>query len=409
MIPQGAEAATESALQEFSKDSRVKILVGGPTRLETTQISIADLMDQESVIIHDGVRPNLSSSTLEEVIESLNQFDVIDVCIPIFDTILQVENQTAKKFLDRTKVWRGQTPQAFKVKWLRKAWQSYAQMQDKPTLTCDASLVKFIFPDLPIRVVPGTESNLKITVKEDLDILNNLLFNRRPPLLTGIIDSKTNTFEDSVSVVIGGHSGIGKEIVERITELGGISLPVSRRSGFDGSHLPSVEEYFKSIFVKYGKIDFVFVTSGFLRIKSFVTMTEDEILNTLNANLISHIHASRAAYQYLEMSSGSLVLFSSSSYSTARENYVLYSSAKAMVSGLVQGLATEWEGKVRVNAVFPARTKTEMRTIAFGEEPEDTLLSPKHVAYEACELALSDQSGIQLHIPAPKSKVNLRK
>ena len=62
----------------------------------------------------------------------------------------------------------------------------------------------------------------------------------------------------------------------------------------------------------------------------------------------------------------------------AAAGYSLYSSAKAAVVNLTQALADEWAADgVRVNCVNPERTGTPMRTKAFGEEPPDTLLSPR--------------------------------
>ena len=72
---------------------------------------------------------------------------------------------------------------------------------------------------------------------------------------------------------------------------------------------------------------------------------------------------------------GSLLLFTSSSYTRGRGGYSLYSSAKAAVVNLTQALADEWAADgVRVNCVNPERTGTPMRTKAFGEEPAGSLL-----------------------------------
>ena len=96
---------------------------------------------------------------------------------------------------------------------------------------------------------------------------------------------------------------------------------------------------------------------------------------------------------HLATSAGSLLLFTSSSYTRGRKGYSLYSSAKAAVVNLTQALADEWAGEVRVNCVNPERTGTPMRTKAFGEEPEGTLLSSMAVARQSLDVLLSRQTG----------------
>ncbi|MFI5425653.1 SDR family oxidoreductase [Aeromicrobium sp. UC242_57] len=88
-----------------------------------------------------------------------------------------------------------------------------------------------------------------------------------------------------------------------------------------------------------------------------------------------------------------MLLFTSSSYTRGRGGYSLYSSAKAAVVNLTQALADEWAGEVRVNCVNPERTGTPMRTKAFGEEPEGTLLSSMEVARQSLDVLLANQTG----------------
>ena len=91
---------------------------------------------------------------------------------------------------------------------------------------------------------------------------------------------------------------------------------------------------------------------------------------------------------------GSLLLFTSSSYTRGRSGYSLYSSAKAAIVNLTQALADEWAAAgVRVNCINPERTGTPMRTKAFGEEPPGTLLSSEEVARQSLDVLLAPQTG----------------
>ena len=79
---------------------------------------------------------------------------------------------------------------------------------------------------------------------------------------------------------------------------------------------------------------------------------------------------------------GHLVLFTSSSYTRGRADYVLYSSTKAAVVNLTQALADEWSGRrhPRSTSSTPSAPARRCASQAFGEEPEGTLLSSEAVA-----------------------------
>lgn len=69
---------------------------------------------------------------------------------------------------------------------------------------------------------------------------------------------------------------------------------------------------------------------------------------------------------------------------------------------LSQALSEEWaEAGVRINAINPQRTATPMRTAAFGEEPDETLLSPAAVANATVAVIESKLTGqvvnVRLH------------
>lgn len=71
---------------------------------------------------------------------------------------------------------------------------------------------------------------------------------------------------------------------------------------------------------------------------------------------------------------------------------------KSAVVSLGQGLASEWEGSVRVNVVCPARTDTHMRRSVFGNESSNSLLTPHQVAEESVKLIKSKRSGAVVQV-----------
>jgi 2-C-methyl-D-erythritol 4-phosphate cytidylyltransferase len=111
-------------------------------------------------------------------------------------------------------------------------------------------------------------------------------------------------------------------------------------------------------------------------------------------NYLAPIHIAQVFQPHLKETGGSLLLFTSSSYTRGRSGYSLYSSAKAAVVNLTQALADEWAGDgVRINCVNPERTATPMRTKAFGQEPAGTLLTSQAVAETSLDVLISTWTG----------------
>ena len=150
----------------------------------------------------------------------------------------------------------------------------------------------------------------------------------------------------------------------------------------------------REVLAETGRIDFVVNTAGVLPRGELAESTEETIYAATDVNYLAPIFIAQEFYPHLVETRGSLLLFTSSSYTRGRSGYSLYSSAKAAVVNLTQALADEWAGTgVRVNCINPERTGTPMRTKAFGEEPPGTLLSSPEVARQSLDVLLSGQTG----------------
>ena len=117
------------------------------------------------------------------------------------------------------------------------------------------------------------------------------------------------------------------------------------------------------------------------RAATLIETSEETIYAATEINYIAPILIAQEFHPLLRETQGSLLLFTSSSYTRGRSGYSLYSSAKAATVNLTQALADEWAADgVRVNCINPERTGTPMRTKAFGEEPPGSLLESEVVA-----------------------------
>ena len=117
------------------------------------------------------MRPLVSQRIINDVAEALHHHHAIDVAIPATDTIIDVEGDFIHSIPERSRLKRGQTPQAFAITTIREAYDK-ALKDPQFKVTDDCGVVKKYLPDQPIFVVNGEETNMKLTYKEDTYIMD---------------------------------------------------------------------------------------------------------------------------------------------------------------------------------------------------------------------------------------------
>lgn len=376
-----------------------QLLEGGDSRNGTTRRAIQALGDGEcNVLFHDAVRPLVSQRIIEDCVVALATHAAVDTAIPSADTVIKVDSRTGDtidEVLPRSLLRRGQTPQGFRLSVIRRAYEIAARDPGFEA-TDDCTVVLRYLPDVPIVVVPGDDRNMKIT--EPIDVyLADRLFQiqsheapaRRPS------DQIRSLLTGKTVVVFGGSSGIGRDIVKVAEEHGATVHSFSRST--TRTHVERREDVVSArdrVVAETGQVDFVVNAAGVLPRGALVEASEDLVLSSTEINYLAPIHIAQVFHPYLRRTQGSLLLFTSSSYTRGRSGYSLYSSAKAAVVNLTQALADEWAGdRIRVNCLNPERTATPMRLTAFGAEPEDSLLASRTVAEIAIDVVTSTWTG----------------
>jgi 2-C-methyl-D-erythritol 4-phosphate cytidylyltransferase len=378
-----------------------QIVEGGQTRNESTSRALEALGTEEcNVLFHDAVRPLVSQTVIGDVVAALATHEAVDTAIPSADTIVQVhdspagETETIEDVLQRHLLRRGQTPQAFRLSVIRKAYALAWQDPDF-TATDDCTVVLRYLPEVPIAVVLGHERNMKVTEPIDVYIADKLFQLHSADTPDQLTDEQyREALSGKTMVVFGGSYGIGGDIAELARGFGANVFSFSRSS--TNTHVDRREDIAAAaaaVLKEVDSIDFVVNTAGVLPLGDLADTTEETIFAATEINYLAPIFIAQEFYPHLTASSGSLLLFTSSSYTRGRKGYSLYSSAKAAVVNLTQALADEWAGEVRVNCVNPERTGTPMRTKAFGDEPEGTLLSSMEVARQSVNVLVADQTG----------------
>ncbi|QIX28189.1 2-C-methyl-D-erythritol 4-phosphate cytidylyltransferase [Nocardioides sp. JQ2195] len=374
-----------------------QVLEGADTRSGTTMKALAAIeSDDAKVLLHDAVRPLLSNRIITECFAALDDYDAVDVAIPSADTIIEVdEKNTILNVPPRASLRRGQTPQAFTSSVIKEAYRLAAE-DPSFEATDDCSVVLRYLPQVPIWVVKGDERNMKVTEPIDLYLADKLfqLTAHDLPETRSEADYR-EALAGRTMVVFGGSYGIGADIAQLAKEYGANVATFSRST--TGTHVQRREDIVEAattVLEEHGSIDFVVNTAGVLPRGALVDASDDTIFSATDINYIAPILIAQEFHPHLRATGGSLLLFTSSSYTRGRSGYSLYSSAKAATVNLTQALADEWAADgIRVNCINPERTGTPMRTKAFGEEPPESLLQSTVVARASLDTLLSGGTG----------------
>ncbi len=369
-----------------------KILSGGNTRQESSKIGVFSIPDDNSyVLIHDAVRPFVTHKIIREIVASLERYESIDTCVSSPDTIVKVDGEEIMEVPDRKKLMLGQTPQGFRTNIIKKAYELYEQ---KPFETTDDCSLILKYGLGKVGIVGGDRFNIKITYPEDI-YLADKIFQVRSMESSEELEKMVEKFRDKVLVVFGASRGIGKEIIDIASSLGTKAYGFSRQTSVDVSKPEDVSSALEEVFEKEGRIDYVVNTAAILRMGPLENRKYTDIVQEMMTNYFGTIVVAKESIKYLKLTRGSLLFFTSSSYTRGRSLYSVYSSTKAAVVNLMQALAEEFSiNSCRVNAINPERTNTEMRKENFGIEDERTLLSPEVVAMKSLAVLASSFSGM---------------
>ena len=380
-----------------AKYDKAEVIIGGSTRQGSTLAALKHLAANppKNIIIHEAARPFLNKSILFEVIDALEEFEAVDVAIPASDTIIVENDGLIQSIPNRNKIWRGQTPQAFRYTRLCTAYQQLSS-ERLSDFTDDCGVVLAADPFARIKIVRGSSENIKVTEESDLVIADEFFrirSNKIDPNLKGV------DFKGKSALIFGGSAGIGLAMRQILVGSGCEVSVASRSTGCDIARFDDVERSIVKACKDHGKLNFVINTAGSLLTKPISEQSAEMMAEQIQINLLGTLNVAKASFNSLRETKGMLLNFSSSSYTRGRGGYVPYSASKAAIVNLTQGLAEEWEEDgIRVNCIVPGRTDTEMRRNNFFEEDPATLLSPYEVALTATKALHSSNSGFVLRI-----------
>lgn len=146
-----------------------KVIAGGMRRQDSVRLGIeASGGDYGLVLIHDGVRPLITSELIERIVAAAREHRAVITGMPAKETVKGVDkNGCVVKTYDRQQVWLVQTPQAFRYEDILMAHQR-AVREGWEGATDDALLMEKV--GIPVKVIEGSEDNIKVTTPHDLEL-----------------------------------------------------------------------------------------------------------------------------------------------------------------------------------------------------------------------------------------------
>lgn len=159
-----SSASSSSAL------SALTIVPGGPHRGDSVRAGLAGLRPGCAVVlVHDGARPFVDQGVIGAVIGVARKGEGAVPAVPLSDTLKEATPRDPTHIArtrPRAHLWRAQTPQGFPRAVLEEAHARAAREGHRAS--DDAALVEAM--GVPVRLVPDSARNLKVTTREDLEL-----------------------------------------------------------------------------------------------------------------------------------------------------------------------------------------------------------------------------------------------
>lgn len=232
----------------------LSVTAGGRRRQDSVYAGLKQLTeDTDIVLVHDGARPLISYNLIDRCWQAVEQHGAAIAAVPVKDTLKRggIANRVTDT-VDRDNLWQAQTPQAARRELLFTAYEAAGDMD----VTDESMLLEHA--NIPVTLVEGEETNLKITRPEDLPLAENIMQRSAP-------QSTQPQFR------IGHGYDAHRLVEERKLVLGGITIPYERGlaghsdadvlthalcdailgalgAGDIGSHFPDSDASFKDIY-----------------------------------------------------------------------------------------------------------------------------------------------------------------
>ncbi|MCD6232723.1 2-C-methyl-D-erythritol 4-phosphate cytidylyltransferase [Candidatus Aerophobetes bacterium] len=173
VVPRGMKDYAKKILFSFWEFQKVKkITEGGRDRNESVCRGLKEIdKNTNLVVIHDGVRPLVSSSFIEKLIQETKKYGAVIPALSVKETLKKVKEDWVRETIGKEGIYSVQTPQVFWRDLISRAYQEAKKYKWKSS--DEATLVEKL--GYKVKVIPGDERNIKITTPLDIKIAELLL------------------------------------------------------------------------------------------------------------------------------------------------------------------------------------------------------------------------------------------
>lgn len=157
-------------IEKYHLNKVVDIVKGGDTGHDSARngvMSLSKIMeDDDIVVIHDAARPLISQIIINDMLDTAIKYGNACTAIPIHDTIIVTEDQqSGDKQIERNKIMRVQTPQAYRYGIINALYRRADEENRHDFIYANTMAITY---GLRIYFSTGSDCNIKLTTKEDL-------------------------------------------------------------------------------------------------------------------------------------------------------------------------------------------------------------------------------------------------
>ncbi len=172
---EGIDFVRKEIIKKGKMTAKVIAVIGGSTRTASVHNGLMSLdPNTEYVLIHDGVRPFISSEVIVDAIQMCIEKKAVVVCSKTVDTIKIVRNNEVIQTMDRKLLWNAETPQCFEYNLLMSCMEKALRTEN--SFTDESSILEYF--GQKVYVCENNDINLKITNRKDLEYAEYLVTKR---------------------------------------------------------------------------------------------------------------------------------------------------------------------------------------------------------------------------------------
>lgn len=164
-------------LLEYKISKVIDIVEGGETGHDSTRNGIFFLREKltadDYIIVHDAARPIVPQAAIEEMLRIAHEQGNASLAIPCYETVIYTDDGcSGEKQLDRSKIMRIQTPQAYRYGDILPLYDRAEEENKHDFIYADLVLIYY---GKTVYFSKGFTNNIKITRKEDIPLCKALM------------------------------------------------------------------------------------------------------------------------------------------------------------------------------------------------------------------------------------------